>query len=297
MQYLFQGESLENKGYYDYSALFEDGAYNARGVKIFRIGEVFLSGNEVCDVQTQDHHELVFTLIGSMFHVLNGIDLTVTRHDALLIPKGFRHQIKAMKNTVCRFFYVEYEVDEDAGADLAESALALKDQYMLVNHAGDMGPFVKSIFDELTNLHANSNEMIGCHMKIISLLLQRQQLEAHTLKGSPRVSERQNMIQEVKLYLNNNFMNIKSLNQIGNALGYSYTYLTHIFSETTGVSIKSYYNDLRFRYAAEMLLLGELTNDSIARTLHYKSEQAFSKAFKAYYGISPQLYCRISRPR
>ena len=89
---------------------------------------------------------------------------------------------------------------------------------------------------------------------------------------------------------NFNLYEIEELPQIAEKLGYSYSYLSHMFSRETGLTIQQYYNQRRFGLAIEMLKKGELNITEIAEKLHYQSIHSFSKAFRKAIGVSPIQY-------
>jgi AraC-like DNA-binding protein len=73
-------------------------------------------------------------------------------------------------------------------------------------------------------------------------------------------------------------------------LNYSYPYLSHVFSEEIGLTIKDYYKHKRFEKAMEWLKDSSLSITEIADKLQYKSIHAFSKAFHKDFGIPPIVY-------
>lgn len=288
------GRSLESTGFYNYGSLFREGPFEAENVSIFRIGDVYLKNGERSQKKVLLHEELLLNIMGNQLHCVNGREMVLSRHNALLLRKGSIHEVRSAESGTSRFVYIEFEPKPN-NTNVAVTELS-KDGYLLTSHAGEIENQLKTIFSEITSPHVNSDVMVDCHMQIIYLLVYRLQVESHSISMAKHTSEKQGIAQEVKLYLNNNYLNLRSLSQIGDALGYSYSYISHIFSECTGMSISAYYNDLRFQYAAECLLNDEMTNEALAFTLNYRSEQAFSKAFKAYYGVSPQTYYNRSHP-
>ena len=56
---------------------------------------------------------------------------------------------------------------------------------------------------------------------------------------------------EICNYIDTNLTDIKKLSDVSQALGYSYAYLSKIFSQSMNLSIKDYYTQRRFETAAK----------------------------------------------
>lgn len=72
--------------------------------------------------------------------------------------------------------------------------------------------------------------------------------------------------------------------------GYSYGYLSELFSKTTGEKLIDYYTARRLETATLLLKEDELNIMQIAELLKYSSIYSFSRSFKNRFGISPKLY-------
>lgn len=84
---------------------------------------------------------------------------------------------------------------------------------------------------------------------------------------------------EICNYIDTNLTDIKKLSDVSQALGYSYAYLSKIFSQSMNLSIKDYYTQRRFETAAKMLAQ-DFTIARISQVLHFSDDSSFCKAFK-----------------
>ena len=73
--------------------------------------------------------------------------------------------------------------------------------------------------------------------------------------------------------------------------GYSYSYLSRLFSSTMGSTLRQYYNQRRFEKAVELLREPRTLAD-IAEQLGFADTANFCRAFKKQYKISPGEYRR-----
>ncbi len=77
---------------------------------------------------------------------------------------------------------------------------------------------------------------------------------------------------------------------ISTALGYDYTYLSNIFSETKGITIQQYIILHKIEKVKEYLLYDDLSLTEIADRLHYSSTAHLSAQFKKITGLTPTFY-------
>ena len=80
------------------------------------------------------------------------------------------------------------------------------------------------------------------------------------------------------------------LDKIANELNYSKFYIARIFTEETKCTIYKYIQGRRLTLAAQKLVETEQSIVEIAYEAHYDSQQAFTLAFKQFYGCTPKIY-------
>jgi AraC-like DNA-binding protein len=74
---------------------------------------------------------------------------------------------------------------------------------------------------------------------------------------------------------------------ISKKLGYNYTYLANVFSESKGISIRQYIINQRVEKVKELLTYDELNITEISFQLQYSSVAHLSNQFKKVTGVSP----------
>ncbi len=80
------------------------------------------------------------------------------------------------------------------------------------------------------------------------------------------------------------------LDKIANALNYSKFYIARIFTEETKCTVYKYIQGRRLTLAAKKLAETRQPIVEIAYEAHYDSQQAFTLAFKQFYGCTPKIY-------
>lgn len=80
------------------------------------------------------------------------------------------------------------------------------------------------------------------------------------------------------------------LQDVANAVGYSYYHMTRLFTSSIKESVGSYIKKRRLYEASKRLIYSDDKIISIAMDIGFDSSEAFSRAFKALYGDSPSQY-------
>lgn len=80
-------------------------------------------------------------------------------------------------------------------------------------------------------------------------------------------------------------------------LGYDYAYLSHIFSEMSGITIQRFILLHKIEKIKELLLYDELNLSEISYQLNYSSVAHLSNQFKKITGVTPSLYKRMKKRR
>ena len=94
-------------------------------------------------------------------------------------------------------------------------------------------------------------------------------------------------------YVEENIYDIGTIQKMAKELGYSYTYLSHLFKERTGTTIQNYIHYKKIERSVQLLRYGGLTVSQIAAMLNYESIQTFSKSFRRIMGVTPTQYMRL----
>ena len=100
--------------------------------------------------------------------------------------------------------------------------------------------------------------------------------------------------EQAKTYLDSTEALSLSMNDMSRALGYSREHLTRCFLSAYRITPKQYLHARKMNLAMALLLEGEKVQE-VAERLGYSSPYAFSKAFKAYFGLSPRKQLEMER--
>ncbi len=91
-------------------------------------------------------------------------------------------------------------------------------------------------------------------------------------------------------YIQANFHNKLSLEDVASKLYIHPTYFCRLFKQEIGINFVTYVNTIRIEYAKEQLLKSKLTLKEISELSGFENDSTFSHTFKQLTGISPSKY-------
>ena len=95
-------------------------------------------------------------------------------------------------------------------------------------------------------------------------------------------------VKEALSYIEQNFQNDISVEDISASCGLNRSYLGKIFHDTIGRSPQEFLISYRMTKAAELLKITSLSIADIGNAVGYPNQLHFSRAFKNVYGVSPR---------
>jgi AraC-like DNA-binding protein len=108
------------------------------------------------------------------------------------------------------------------------------------------------------------------------------------------LTERYNKLtREIFVWVEKNYLQKFSLDDLGGALNYNKNYLSSTFSENTGVSIMDYTNFLRVRKAVIFFAYYGSDVLTACEGAGFRNPSYFSRTFKALVGLPPRSFCRV----
>lgn len=97
-------------------------------------------------------------------------------------------------------------------------------------------------------------------------------------------------IREALTYIDHNFQNDISVEDIATVCGLNRSYFGKIFRDVMGKTPQEFLINYRMAKAAELLRLTKLSIGDISSAVGYENQLHFSRAFKNIYGMSPRTW-------
>ena len=98
---------------------------------------------------------------------------------------------------------------------------------------------------------------------------------------------RDDVIKEIKEYMEENFRNVLTTASICEEFGYTEAHFCRKFKEATGLTPMNYLNIYRMEEAYKMLKKGEHNISKIAMRCGFQDSNYFTRCFKAHFGMPP----------
>lgn len=128
--------------------------------------------------------------------------------------------------------------------------------------------------------------LVGLAMILLDEIIQTSKTRISV--GNNRV--RDFYMKEAMGYIDANFQHDISIEDIATACGINRSYFGRIFKETFGKSPQQFLIQYRMTKAAELLKDSRIPISEVGHSVGYENQLNFSRAFKNYYGISPNKY-------
>ena len=261
-------------------------------VELHQIGELSCEAGFTVEDHQQQMFELTYIVSGKGTVVTDGRSYPVEENSVFINSPGQRHSICADRGTPLYFCYIGFSFVGSYNVDLGlerfyrswNGTMPLSDKYLLVL-------FLRAL-EELRTKDDGYLAMAGIYIEEIVMQVYR----CRTEHGTARAAELRagDAAFAVTRYVDRRFRDIDDIRELAGQLGYSYTYLAHVFKERTGMTIGAYIISKKMEEAKWLLRTGRLSVSQLATRLRYQSVQSFSNGFKKAVGISPAEYQALS---
>ena len=115
-------------------------------------------------------------------------------------------------------------------------------------------------------------------------------------KQSILIERIKNVIIEM-IYYSEEIPKVNYSDYISERLQYDYNYLSNVFSEVKGITIRHFIIYHKIEKVKELLLYNELNLSEISYKLHYSSVSHLSNQFKKVTGLAPSFFKRLKQQR
>ncbi|WP_040213378.1 AraC family transcriptional regulator [Clostridium polynesiense] len=270
------------------------------GIALYQIGDLSCGDAYVLEGHVQVCYEITYIASGKGWFSNDGVKYPVSAGDIFIgVPEQY-HEGMADSIDPFRYYYLGFNFikDKDGQHQYANIENMMQMQKTpVVRDRLNIDIMFLNLLKEFNNLTQYSNIMIKNFMEQIIILMYRNFFSNwhNTYSFLEEKKDNKYVIYKVINYIDNNLLSIKDLTEIADVLGYSYSYLSHMFSMETGLTIRDYFSQKRLEKTVELLKSGEYNITQIAEILNYESIHSFSKSFKKSVGMSPSKYMKLHR--
>lgn len=251
---------------------------------------------------------------GTMYIQEDDKKYTLKRGDIFLLDPNRMH--KGYKEDVCSYYYVHFKHDDlyKINSKSVDELLSKRKATLESNHLLEDSPNnSNSVFAKYINIdntlllmdifYTLKNAINDYYMKqedykiyssckLLEILIKicREYVStsiSNENKPLPRVYY---TVQNIIEYLNHNYQNKVTSNDIEEIFELNYDYLNRSFQKITGYSIVNYLNIVRINNAKDMIATTTLKVSEIGYLVGIDDPYYFSRLFKKHTGVSPSKY-------
>lgn len=252
-------------------------------------------------------YELLYVEEGKFLLIYNEKNFLCQKGDLILLCPGIPHSFHSLKVNL-RQPHIHFDLKYDNHSDKVFISfrdyheLSSSERLMIRENAfphltdrpvlkiNDKETFLQLFYDIIDG---KDNKSLNCKAKMLCLL------SAIISENAPGTftmpSNDPGLASLVKSYIDSNYKQDIQLSDLEKQFGYSKFYLEKLFKQEYGVSVINYRNSKRMSAATELLPVYSVSQT--AQMLGFSSIYAFSRAFRAAYGISPTKYVQHRIPK
>ncbi|NSW89142.1 MAG: helix-turn-helix transcriptional regulator [Firmicutes bacterium] len=246
-----------------------------------------------------DFYELYFYLGDGMRYFIGNKTYYVKKYDLVLIDKFTYHRTSYKdKGTRERMLvYVTEDVlniidDENIKQKVIDLFKRKKISFYDSFKKHILNTFMNRILPEY---HNNLNSSIGnlqSKLLLVDLLLEIVELSENgeVFEDNNIASPHEKRISDIVDYINSNYSNHISLDELCNLFYINKYYLCHIFKDITGMSIIEFINRKRLAEAKKLLKYTDYSITDISDMVGFNSVSRFISLFKKKYDLTPKAF-------
>lgn len=278
---------------FEYDHKYFEKPLKLHSIDLYQIGELCCEDGYVIEPHAQNSIEISYIVTGEGTFVTDGRECTVRQSDVYINRLGQMHTIRADRGTPLRYFYFAFRFRGDTPFPQGLCNFYTDGAACLLHGEGKLFDDYSDFFDELHSRDDFFEIMLeNCALRLI-VNTYRAFMHKHP-DGMLPVNENNlgGTVYTVIRMIDQNYRSISSVHSLAQELGYSYTYLAHVFQKKMNITIGRYVLLKKMEKARELLQTGRLNVTQVSQWLGYSSVQSFSDNFKKVYGILPTEYLR-----
>ncbi len=287
------GINLSEKNSKYYLAAFQTKKFeklnSENGINLYQFADVHCkTTGEKGPLHQQWCNEITLCYSGQGEIIHNGIKIPFKSGQIHLCPKGTFHQVLPSNTSPMNFFCIGFVLEENNPVFSVLNRVfenIENRQTPVINGCTDLIPAFETALNALYEKERDEYSTavaVNAIGYIISSVCNRFLVKG---ESTSNISAQESLLFYIIDYLKKNVYDINALKKLPEDMGYSYPYLSHMFSKKMGQSLKNFFTVLRMNTATELLKKKNVTE--VSEILGYSSLHAFSRAYKQFCDESP----------
>lgn len=267
----------------------------AEGQLILPFGEVrqvaelsILRGTSI-DTHIQRCDEITYAISGTATFLSGEEAATLSPGQIHYIRKGVGHTITADPGGNFRYLCIGFIPDETYPPITPLLPRLHSFSHFITEDDGRIKTLSELLINEFYDWDSHSSTMVNaCLVQLLTTLLRL--MEGRKLDPSRQKLQRtasQFALYHILRYVDREYRGITSVREVAKHTSYSEYYISHLFSEKMGMTIKEYITRKKVLHGAELLRDDSISVAEAAEASGFASAHSFSLAFRRHMGCSP----------
>lgn len=271
---------------FEFTNVFADSSEYIGDIQIVQIGETCLDKGAAVEEHIQVCHEITLIISGTGTLTADQEKNKCCVGDIQIVSKGTKHSIIADKESRLRYIHFAFDFSSYEPRELPEFYGKCKN--ILMRDDGNIKWILNMLVDEYVN-NTDFTYIMKNSLVHAALVLIWHRANMHTAVCRPVISRNPigNTVFGIIKYIDGNIDTKLTVNNIAKRFSYSGEYISRLFKDKTGVSLKRYIIATKMKYAQGLIAEKKCSLAEITKLMGYSSTQAFCKAFKKYTGYAP----------
>lgn len=231
--------------------------------------------------------EMLFIYQGEGSYNVNGHFYRLSKGSIAFCNQGDLHEMIVNTENEIGSFCIGITNLRRKGMDYNQ--LVKKDESFVIQ-SNELFPVLYAMCEQMYQLEGTSQGgNIASQLLCASFIAMTCQMDNFSMVDAHKTDDELNVI-NIKNYLNLNFMEDISLEEVAEKLGYSVTYISHVFKKATGKTPIQYVIRRRIGHAQTLLISTNYSATQIAGMVGYDNTNYFSTLFSKIVGMTPMKY-------
>jgi AraC-like DNA-binding protein len=263
-------------------------------IRLFQLGDIQCRSGCVITEHTQSCFEVTCVSAGRGFCALNGREMELKKGVINIALKNDQHMIVTNDKKPLRYFFLAFDLlpshpfyrqfDAFQRKFLEDLGWNQRDRFNLADI------FVRCLAEFPGRGEFSDMIIESCLNQIVYYVFQIFDLQQYGYR--PKFENAQRFVYGIIKFVEENIMNIESVDDVFRIFNYSASHVSHVFSRVMHKSLARYIADCRLEKARFMMEDENRSVTEVAEIFGYSSIHSFSRAFKNKFNNSPQAFIR-----
>lgn len=259
--------------------------------RLWQVGDFATDGAFVCGKHQQKMLEVSYCVSGNCTFFADEKRFSLTAGDLIITRPGCIHDICCSDPEGFRYYYLAFSFTDTSQPVEQELRAFFRNPPETPVAADKSVPNAfQDIFRNILNQDCFSAKLTEDALRrVLVWTLRSFRKDSCQIYLPENGMDKNPLLSQICAYLDESVEDISALKTLPDRFGYSYSYLSSLFSKAIGMSLKRYFQIQRHGRACELLEQGHSVTQ-VASILGYASVHVFSHAFSELEGMPPSSY-------